>query len=119
MINRLHLSRLIAPIIAAVSIITLVTSSSPTLAMSSMDTMGHSNMDVVSCINLHQVAPPTATSEVDQLENEDDDDAPQELPYYLNLSTNYAQPNKQRADLISSSSFRPPDIVILTLNLRI
>lgn len=119
MLNKLHINRLTLAIVVAISIILPAVAGSPTFAMSSMDNMGHSNVDIVSCMNQHQVPTPPTAKEIDQLKNEDDDGAPQELPYYLGQSTNYGEPKKQRTNLIASSSFRPPDIVILTSNLRI
>jgi hypothetical protein len=119
MLSKLHINRLILAIVVAISIILPAVAGSPTFAMSSMDNMGHSDVDIVSCMNQHQVPTPPTAKEIDQLKNEDDDGAPQELPYYLGQSTNYGEPKKQRTNLIASSSFRPPDIVILTSNLRI
>lgn len=119
MLNKLHINQLLLPIVVAISIILPAVAGSPTFAMSSMDNMGHSDVDIVSCMNQHQVPTPPTAKEIDQLKNEDDDGAPQELPYYLGQSTNYGEPKKQRTNLIASSSFRPPDIVILTSNLRI
>ena len=119
MLNKLHINRLLLPVVVAISIIIPAIAGSPTFAMSSMDDMGHSNVDIVSCMNQHQVPTPPTAKEIDQLKNEDDDGAPQESQYYLGLSTNYGEPNKQETILIASPSFRPPDIVILTLNLRI
>ena len=119
MLSKLHINRLILAIVVAISIILPAVAGSPTFAMSSMDNMGHSDVDIVSCMNQHQVPTPPTAKEIDQLKNEDDDGAPQELPYYLGQSTNYGEPKKQRTNLIASSSFRPPDIVILTENLRI
>lgn len=119
MLSKLHINRLILAIVVAISIILPAIAGSPTFAMSSMDNMGHSDVDIVSCMNQHQVPTPPTAKEIDQLKNEDDDGAPQELPYYLGQSTNYGEPKKQRTNLIASSSFRPPDIVILTSNLRI
>lgn len=119
MLSKLHINRLILAIVVAISIILPAIAGSPTFAMSSMDNMGHSDVDIVSCMNQHQVPTPPTAKEIDQLKNEDDDGAPQELPYYLGQSTNYGEPKKQRTNLIASSSFRPPDIVILTANLRI
>ena len=119
MLNKLHINRLLLPIVVAISIIIPAIAGSPTFALSSMGDMGHSNVDIVSCMNQHQVPTPPTAKEIDQLKNEDDDGAPQELPYYLGQSTNYGEPKKQRTNLIASSSFRPPDIVILTSNLRI
>ncbi len=119
MLNKLHINRLTLAIVVAISIILPAVAGSPTFAMSSMDNMGHSDVDIVSCMNQHQVPTPPTAKEIDQLKNEDDDGAPQELPYYLGQSTNYGEPKKQRTNLIASSSFRPPDIVILTSNLRI
>lgn len=119
MLNKLHINRLILPIVVAISIIIPAIAGSPTFAMSSMDDMGHSDVDIVSCMNQHQAPTPPTAKEIDQLKNKDDDGAPQESPYYLGLSTNYAEPKKQKTNLIASSSFHPPDIVILTSNLRI
>lgn len=119
MLNKLHNNRLILPIAVAISIIVSTIAGSPTLAMSSMDDMSHSSVDIVSCMNQHQALTPPRAKEVDQLKNEDDGGAPQEPPYYLSLPTNYAEPKKPETNLIASSSFRPPDIVILALNLRI
>ena len=119
LLNKLHINRLTLAIVVAISIILPAVAGSPTFAMSSMDDMGHSNVDIVSCMNQHQVPTPPTAKEIDQLKNEDDDGVPQELPYYLGLSTNYGEPKKQKTNLIASSSFRPPDIVILTANLRI
>lgn len=119
MLSKLHINRLILAIVVAISIILPAVAGSPTFAMSSMDNMGHSDVDIVSCMNQHQVPTPPTAKEIDQLKNEDDDGVPQELPYYLGLSTNYGEPKKQKTNLIASSSFRPPDIVILTSNLRI
>ena len=119
MLNKLHINRLTLAIVVAISIILPAVAGSPTFAMSSMDDMGHSDVDIVSCMNQHQVLTPPTAKEIDQLKNEDDDGVPQELPYYLGLSTNYGEPKKQKTNLIASSSFRPPDIVILTSNLRI
>lgn len=119
MLNKLHINRLTLAIVVAISIILPAVAGSPTFAMSSMDNMGHSDVDIVSCMNQHQVPTPPTAKEIDQLKNEDDDGVPQELPYYLGLSTNYGEPKKQKTNLIASSSFRPPDIVILTANLRI
>ena len=119
MLNKLHINRLLLPVVVAISIIIPAIAGSPTFAMSSMDDMGHSNVDIVSCMTQHQVPTPPTAKEIDQLKNKDDDGAPQESQYYLGLSTNYGEPNKQETNLIASPSFRPPDIVILTLNLRI
>lgn len=119
LLNKLHINRLTIAIVVAISIILPAVAGSPTFVMSSMDDMGHSNVDIVSCMNQHQVPTPPTAKEIDQLKNEDDDGVPQELPYYLGLSTNYGEPKKQKTNLIASSSFRPPDIVILTSNLRI
>ena len=119
MLNKLHINQLLLPIVVAISIIIPAVAGSPTFAMSSMDDMGHSSVDIVSCLNQHQVPTPPTAKEIDQLKNDDDDGAPQESPYYSGLSINYAEPKKQKTNLIASSSFRPPDIVILTANLRI
>ena len=119
MLNKLNLNQLLLPIVVAISIIIPAVAGSPTFAMSSMDDMGHSSVDIVSCLNQHQVPTPPTAKEIDQLKNDDDDGAPQESPYYSGLSINYAEPKKQKTNLIASSSFRPPDIVILTANLRI
>jgi len=118
MFNKLHINRLILPIVVAISIIIPAIAGSPTFAMSSMDNMGHSSVDIVDCMNQHQVPTPPTEKEIDHLKNEDDG-AYQEPSYYSGLSTNYAEPKKQKTNLITSSSFRPPDIVILTSNLRI
>ena len=117
MLNKLHINRLLLPIVVAISIILPAVAGSPTFAMSSMNNMGHSDVDIVSCMNQHQVPTPPTAKEIDQLKNEDDDGVPQDLPYYVGLSTNYGEPKKQKTNLIASSSFRPPDIVILTANL--
>mgnify|MGYP005608526221 FL=1 len=119
MLNKLHINRLLLPIVVAISIIIPAIAGSPTFAMSSMDDMGHSEVDIVSCMTQHQAPTPPTAKEIDQLKNDDDDGAPQESPYYLGLSTNYGEPKKQKTNRITSSSFRPPDIVILTENLRI
>lgn len=119
MINKLHINRLILPIIVAISIIMPGFASSTTFAMSPMDDMGHSTTDYVSCISEHQVPVVPAAKELDQIKNEDDETTPPESPYFMGLSQQYAKPNKQETNLITSSSFRPPDIVILTANLRI
>ena len=119
LLNKLHINRLTLAIVVAISIILPAVAGSPTFAMSSMNNMGHSDVDIVSCMNQHQVPTPPTAKEIDQLKNDDDDGAPQEPPYYLGLSINYAEPKKQKTNLIASSSFRPPDIVILTANLRI
>lgn len=119
LLNKLHINRLLLPIVVAISIIIPAVAGSPTFAMSSMDDMGHSNVDIVSCMNQHQVPTPPTAKEIDQLKNKDDDGAPQESQYYLGLSTNYGEPNKKETNLIASPSFRPPDMVILTANLRI
>ena len=117
MLNKLHINRLTLAIVVAISIILPAVAGSPTFAMSSMNNMGHSDVDIVSCMNQHQVPTPPTAKEIDQLKNEDDDGVPQDLPYYVGLSTNYGEPKKQKTNLIASSSFRPPDIVILTANL--
>lgn len=119
MLNKLHINRLLLPIVVAISIIIPAIAGSPTFAMSSMDDMGHSDVDIVSCMNQHQAPTPPTAKEIDQLKNDDDDGAPQESSYYLSISTDYAEPKKQKTNRITSSSFRPPDIVILTENLRI
>ena len=119
MLNKLHINRLLLPVVVAISIIIPAIAGSPTFAMSSMDDMGHSNVDIVSCMNQHQVPTATAIKELDQVDNEDDDPIPPEITYFNPTELRYDQPAKQKTDLIRSSSFRPPDIVILTANLRI
>jgi hypothetical protein len=120
MLHKLHINQLLLPIVVAISIIIPAIAGSPTFAMSSMDDMGHSEVDIVSCMTQHQV--PTATTineELDQVDNEDDDPLPPENTYFNPSELRYDQPAKQKTDLTRSSSFRPPDIVILTANLRI
>ncbi len=119
MLNKLHINQLLLPIVVAISIIIPAVAGSPTFAMSSMDDMGHSEVDIVSCITQHQVPTATAIKELDQVDNEDDDPIPPENTYFNPSELRYDQPAKQKTDLIRSSSFRPPDIVILTANLRI
>ena len=119
MLNKLHINQLLLPIVVAISIIIPAVAGSPTFAMSSMDDMGHSEVDIVSCMNQHQVPTATAIKELDQVDNEDDDPIPPEITYLNPTELRYDQPAKQKTDLMRSSSFRPPDIVILTANLRI
>lgn len=120
MIHKLRLKRLFLPLAVAVSLLVPGIAASPTFAMSSsMDDMGHSTADIVSCMNQHQVPTATTTKELDQIDSEDENPLPPEAPYFNVSDLAYAEPTKQKTDLIRSSSFRPPDIVILTANLRI
>lgn len=119
MFNKQHIHRLIFPIVVAISIIIPAIAGSPTFATSSMDDMGHSDVDIVSCMTQHQVPTAAAIKELDQVDSEDDDPIPPEITYFNPSELRYDQPTKQKTDLIRSSSFRPPDIVILTANLRI
>jgi len=115
---KLHINRLLLPIVVAISIIVPAITGPQAFAISSMDDMNHSDVDIISCANQHQTPTLSVVKELNQLEDEEDN-TPQESTYYLGLSVNYAAPKKQKTDLITSSSFRPPDIVILTSNLRI
>lgn len=119
MLNKLHINRLLLPVVVAISIIIPAIAGSPAFAMSSMGDMGHSNVDIVSCMTQHQAPTATTLKELDQVDNEDDDPIPPENTYFNPSELRYDQPAKQKTDLIRSSSFRPPDIVILTANLRI
>lgn len=119
MIHKLHVKRLFLPLAVAISILIPGIGGSPTFALSSMEDMGHSTVDIVSCMTQHQVPTATPIKELDQVDNEDDNPIPPEITYFNPSELQYDQPAKQKTDLIRSSSFRPPDIVILTANLRI
>jgi len=87
--------------------------------MSSMGDMDHPATDIVNCMNQHQAPTISAIKELEQVDSEDDEPTPPEFSFFNAIDLRYDKPTKQKTDLIRSSSFRPPDIVILTANLRI
>jgi hypothetical protein len=93
-----------------------------TYAAGNMDGMGmgQTRTDVTNCLERHQAPTAPIDKESKQTDPEDKDEPiPPELPYYANfqkLPTGTAKPARK---LIESSSFVPPDILILTSTLRI
>lgn len=88
--------------------------------ISSMDDMGHSKTDIISCLNQHQAPTAPVTKETKDIDGEDDiDPTPPETPTLRLDTINYSEPGFADNDITTSSSFKPPDIVIETANLRI
>ena len=111
---------LLLPFILVFSLVLSGFASSTSSAMSMMEHSAHLSTDVVTCMVQHQNPAAPVSKEVRQLNEEDDDDPlPVRICYLYPTPDRYAAPNKKKSNRIVSSSFRPPDIVILTANLRI
>lgn len=93
----------------------------PVTAMSStsMDGMPHeASINLQNCINQHHVVPGTATK-IDTDELDDNDPQPQPLPYFTQFqSASFDTTQTPPKDITRSSSYRPPDLVRLTNNIR-
>lgn len=91
----------------------------PTVAAQPMDDMSHVETDFVTCQERHQT-PAAINKDTKQLDSEDEDEpTSRDAPYYVALRARLVEPAKPIVNLIESPSFVPPDIVILTCNLRI
>lgn len=91
-----------------------------TYAAGSMDGMGHANTDLTNCLERHQTPTAPINNESKEIEHEDKDEpTPPVLPYYVAFQTHFTEPIKPTPNLIVSSSYVPPDLVILTSALRI
>ena len=94
----------------------------PAAAMSTtpMDGMTHEGTMVSNCTTLHHVAPGTVENiAADKLEEDDDEPSPKPLPYFVQFQKAIAeQPRVDPKDIVRSSSYRPPDIIRLTSNIR-
>ncbi len=90
------------------------------MATTPMDGMAHENTSVLDCVNQHHVTTGTTQkTDIDQLEDEDEP-APKPQPYYAQFQTGFVVRHQAApADIIRSSSYHPPDIIILTAKLRI
>ena len=89
-------------------------------ATQTMDDMGHAKVDIANCLERHQTSTAPINTDTKQLENEDKDEpTPPEAPYFVAFLKTPVDPEKPKVNLIESSSFVPPDIVILTVKLRI
>lgn len=118
--NRLLIKRLLFPLLVAASIVIPSITGSTTFAMTSMDSMEHSKIDTATCINQHQVpVAPGPTQQNENGKNNDGDPTPPELQYFWTSGNQFDVPAKPKPGLIFSSSFCPPDIIILTANLRL
>lgn len=107
----------------AVSVVFSLGMGMPAAAMSTtpMDGMTHEGTIVTNCTNLHHVAPGTVKNiSADKLEEDDDDQpSPKPLPYFVQFQKVAAeQPRVAPKDIVRSSSYRPPDIIRLTSNIR-
>lgn len=86
----------------------------------SMGNMGHANNDIASCIERHQVPSASTGKDSVQFEEKDNEDPePQKAPYFVAFAQPISEPEKPYIDIYKRSSFRPPDIIILTTKLRI
>lgn len=91
-----------------------------TYAAGNMDGMGHAKTDVTNCLERHQAPTAPIDRESKQTDHEDKDEPiPPAVPYYAIFQKHPAEPSKSVKKLVESSSFVPPDIIILTANLRI
>jgi hypothetical protein len=92
----------------------------PAMAMSptSMTGMSHeTSSNLLQCTTQHQATPGTTLKIV--TEDTKEDESPQPVPYFTqfqqsSIDTTQAPPT----DIIESSSYRPPDIIRLTNNIR-
>jgi len=89
-------------------------------ATQTMDDMGHAKVDIANCLERHQTPTAPINKDIKQLDNEDKDEpTPPEVPYFVAFQKKPVEPEKPKVNLIESSSFVPPDIIILTAKLRI
>lgn len=89
-------------------------------AAHAMGDMGYAQADLVNCFQRHQT--PVAPIDKHALRQDDenkDDPIPHETPYFIVFQKNLGEGNRPKPSLIESSSFVPPDIVILTATYRI
>ncbi len=115
----LQIKRILLSTALAISIMAPGLTSAPATA-SSMAQMGHPPTDIVACLNQHQA--PTAPTSGESRHLKDDDKErhiPPVNPYFVAFQHTYNEPQKSYRDPSLTSSFRPPDIVILTARLRI
>lgn len=110
---------LVAALLANIFIPTSVAAISHTA--STMDHMGHSNnSEVARCLVQHQSPNATVAKNYTHVKNKKQyDPNPPEVPYFSVHMTGYMEIELPKYDPIISSSFKPPDIVIETSNLRI
>jgi len=101
------------------SIIIPSIASSTTLAISSMEDMGHATVDAIRCTSQHQISVAPAGVRLDKIDRDKDEPISPEQPYFTAFQHQFREPIKPKLELILLSSFRPPDIVILTAHLRI
>lgn len=89
-------------------------------ASAAMQDMRHSPTDLVGCLNQHQAqaTPGVKTPIEPQKDNKKDPTPPTDFYNRIN-ATSYAGHSDPDDRLVTSSSFRPPDIVINTASLRI
>ena len=120
--NFAHLKQYAASAALALSIVFSFGMGVPAAAMAAtpMDGMAHENTSVIDCVNQHHVTPGTTEkTDIDQLDDEDEP-APKPQPYYIQFQTGFnVQHQAAPTDIIRSSSYHPPDIIILTAKLRI
>ena len=89
-------------------------------AMRTMDDMGHAKVNIANCLDRHQAPVAPVNKNATQLDNEDDDTpTPPTYPYFVAFNKTPTNFEKSSVNLIQSSSFVPPDIVMLTTALRI
>lgn len=94
----------------------------PVAAMpaSPMEGMDHGSTSITNCIDQHHVAPGASQKvKADEPKDEDNEPTPQPLPYFMQFQKVYAQQQQVTPqDITRSSSYRPPDILRLTSNVR-
>lgn len=87
----------------------------------SMEDMGHARTDLVDCLERHQTPTASIDKESKQRDSEEDDEepTPPAVPYFVAFQKPIVEPLKPVVNLLGSPSFIPPDIIILTTQLRI
>ena len=93
---------------------------SATYVSQSMVGMDHATMDIASCMDRHQTPTAPLSKGAKQLDHEErETPTPPEGACFTVLRGPVMEPLRPPLNLLASSSFVPPDIVILTTQLRI
>jgi len=120
----MKISRIIQRVLLSGAIVAsvLVPSSTATAvaAAYSMESMGHAEIDIATCLERHQTpaAPIDRGPKREDVVDEDEPALP-EQPYFVVFQKKIPVSNEMASSLVKSPSFVPPDIVILTSQLRI
>lgn len=93
---------------------------SSAMAMQPVEGMGHAVVDTFGCLERHNIPAAAVNKELKQDDTaERDDPLPLPWPLYVDLRQQITEPEKRIPDITVSSSFVPPDIVILTQQIRV